>query len=154
MDRTVNRFGSVSLGQHLVLAADILGGRRVGIRIDGQTLSFFDLDTRQLLRTRPNPLTPADISRLRGVRPAGPPPVASPGPVQIQRRVSTTGVVMVARQTIALGRVHAGKTVTIDVTDTELIAACDDGPRTFRRTTELPVRNLKADRPRKVTNET
>jgi hypothetical protein len=27
-----------------------------------------------------------------------------------------------------VGRVHAGKTVTIDVTDTELIVACDDGP--------------------------
>jgi hypothetical protein len=150
VDRTVNRFGSVSLGQHLVLAADILGGRRVGIRIDGQTLSFFDLETRQLLRTRPNPLTAADISRLRGVRPAGPPPVPSPEPVQVQRRVSTTGVVMVARQTVALGRVHAGKTVTIDVTDTELVIACDDGPRTFRRTTNRPIRNLKAGRPRTI----
>ena len=46
VDRTVNRFGSVSLGQHLVLAAEILGGRRVGIRIDTTTLSFFDLETR------------------------------------------------------------------------------------------------------------
>jgi transposase InsO family protein len=154
VDRTVNRFGSVSLGQHLVLAAEILGGRRVGIRIDGKTLSFFDLESRQLLRTRPNPLTAADVSRLRGIRPAGPPPQPSPDPTQVQRRVSATGVVMVARQTIALGRVHAGKTVTIDVNDTELVVACDDGPRTFRRTTELPIRNLKADRPRKVTNET
>jgi hypothetical protein len=42
---------------------------------------------------------------------------------------------------------------SIDVSDTELVVACDDGPRTFRRTTELPVRNLKADRPRKVSNE-
>jgi hypothetical protein len=153
VDRTVNRFGSVSLGQHLVLAADILGGRRVGIRIDGQTLSFFDLDTRQLLRTRPNRLTAADISRLRGVRPAGPPPAASQDPVQVQRRVSTTGVVMVARQTVALGRVHAGKTVTIDVTDTELVVACDDGPRTVRRTTDHPVRNLKVSRPREVSRD-
>jgi hypothetical protein len=42
---------------------------------------------------------------------------------------------------------------SIDVSDTELVVACDDGPRTFRRTTELPVRNLTADRPRKVSNE-
>ena len=42
---------------------------------------------------------------------------------------------------------------SIDVSDTELVVACDDGPRTFRRTTELPVRNLKADRTRKVSNE-
>jgi hypothetical protein len=154
VDRTVNRFGSVSLGQHLILAAEILGGRRVGIRIDPTTLSFFDLETRQLLRTRPNPLTPADVSRLRGVRPAGPPPVPSQEPVRVQRRVSTTGVVVVARQTVALGRGHAGKTVTIDVTDTHLVVACDDGPRTVRRTNQLPIRNLKANRPRKATNET
>ncbi|MCM0678899.1 hypothetical protein NCC78_30140 [Micromonospora phytophila] len=34
---------------------------------------------------------------------------------------------------IALGRVHAGKTVTIHVTDTELAIACDDGTRSFVR---------------------
>ena len=61
--------------QHIVLAADILGGRRVGIRLDTTTLSFFDPDTRQLLRTRPNPLAPAQVARLRGLRPAGPPPM-------------------------------------------------------------------------------
>ncbi|MFF5292653.1 hypothetical protein [Paractinoplanes globisporus] len=59
-------------------------------------------------------------------------------------------MVIVARQVVALGRVHAGKTVSIDVTDTDLTIACDDGPRTVRRTNQLPIRNLKADRPRKV----
>jgi hypothetical protein len=150
VDRTVNRTGSVSLGQHMVLAADVLGGRRVAIRIDATTLSFFDPDTRRLLRTRPNPLTPHEVARLRGLRPAGPPPVPSSEPVRVQRRVSTTGVVMVARQTVALGRVHAGKTVAIDVTDTELVIACDDGPRTVRRSNQRPIRNVKADRPREV----
>jgi transposase InsO family protein len=150
VDRTVNRTGSVSLGQRMVVAADILGGRRVSIRIDQSTLSFFDPETRQLLRTRPNPLTPDEVARLRGLRPAGPPPTASPDPVRVQRRVSDTGVVMVARQTAALGRVHAGKTVAIDVTDTELVVGCDDGPRTIRRTNTLPIRNLKANRPRKA----
>ena len=57
---------------------------------------------------------------------------------------------MVAQQKVALGRGHAGKTGTIDVTDTDLVIACDDGPRTVRRTTQLPVRNLKARRPRKI----
>jgi hypothetical protein len=51
-------------------------------------------------------------------------------------------------KTVALGRVHAGKTVTIDVTETALIVACDDGPRTIRRTNQLPIRNLKAFRAR------
>jgi len=150
VDRTVNRTGSVSLGQRLVVAADVLGGRRVSIRIDQSTLSFFDPETRQLLRIRPNPLTADEVARLRGLRPAGPPPTASPDPVRVQRRVSDTGVVMVARQPVALGRVHAGKTVAIDVTDTELVVGCDDGPRTIRRTNTLPIRNLKANRPRKA----
>jgi hypothetical protein len=30
---------------------------------------FFDPGTRVLLRTRPNPLTPAETTRLRGARP-------------------------------------------------------------------------------------
>ncbi|MFE9652473.1 hypothetical protein [Micromonospora sp. NPDC006431] len=57
---------------------------------------------------------------------------------------------MVVGQKVALGRVHAGKTVTINVTDTELAIACDDGTRLVRRTTDQAVRNLKASRPRKV----
>jgi hypothetical protein len=46
-----------SLGSHRLLAAEIHSGRRVSIRIDTTTLMFFDSDTRELLRTRPNPLT-------------------------------------------------------------------------------------------------
>jgi hypothetical protein len=57
---------------------------------------------------------------------------------------------MVTGQVIALDRVHAGKTVTIHVHDTHLIADCDDGPHTIKRTTDKPVRNLKADRPSKA----
>ena len=60
------------------LAAEILAGRRVGIRIEPATLMFYDLDTRELLRTRPNPLTPTRSQRLRGARPAGPPPRPRP----------------------------------------------------------------------------
>ncbi|GHJ54723.1 hypothetical protein Nm8I071_40300 [Nonomuraea sp. TT08I-71] len=55
---------------------------------------------------------------------------------------------MVFGQKVALGRVHAGNTVTINVTDSELAIACDDGIRTVRRTTDQPVRNIKASRPR------
>jgi hypothetical protein len=63
----------------IVLAAEILGGRRVGIRIEPATLMFYDLGSRELLRTRANPLTPEQVQRLRGVRPAGPPPRPSAG---------------------------------------------------------------------------
>jgi hypothetical protein len=61
---------------------------------------------------------------------------------------------VVAGQKVALGRVHAGKTITIDEGDTELVCHCDDGTRTLRRTTDRPVRNIKADRPRKTSDTT
>jgi hypothetical protein len=35
----------------LLLAAEILGGRKVGIRIEADTIMFYDLDSRELLRT-------------------------------------------------------------------------------------------------------
>ncbi|MFG2167789.1 hypothetical protein [Micromonospora chersina] len=38
--------------------------------------------------------------------------------------------------------------VTIQVTDTELAIACEDGTRIVRRTTDQPARNPKASRPR------
>jgi transposase InsO family protein len=150
VDRTVNNVGTVSLGQHIVLAAEVLRGRRVAVRVDEKTLTFFDPHTRELLRTRPNPLTPAEVAKLRSARPAGPPPQPPTGPVWVQRRASNTGVVMVVGQKIALGRVHAGKTVAIDVSDTTLTVECDDGLRTYRRTNDHPVRSIKAHRPRKV----
>ena len=67
----------------------------------------------------------------------------------MQRRASNTGVVMVCGQKVALGRVHQHQTVTISVSDTTLAIELDDGQtRIVRRTTTLPVRNIKADRPR------
>ena len=107
---------------------------------------FFDLDTRVLLRTRPNPLTTAESAG------SAPPAGRIPTPTidrtgRVQRRASGTGTVMVAGQNIALGRVHAGKTVTIDVTDTSLAVECDDGVRTIRRTNQHRIRNIKANRP-------
>ncbi|MGH8837490.1 MAG: integrase core domain-containing protein, partial [Actinomycetes bacterium] len=153
VDRTVARNGIVSLGGRQVLAADILGGRRVSIRIERQTLQFFDPDSRQLLRTRPNPLSSDQARRLRGARPAGPPPRPSIEPIRVQRRASATGVIMVAGQKIALGRIHAGKTVTVRASDTALTVDAGDGEvRVFRRTTDQPVRSIKGQRPRTATS--
>jgi len=60
VERTVARAGTVSLGQRVVLAAEILAGRRVGIYIEeGVPLLFFDPETRELLRTRPTHSSPA-----------------------------------------------------------------------------------------------
>ena len=67
VERCIARNGRVCLAGQSVPAAEVLAGRLVGIRIEPTTLMFFDLDTRELLRTRPNPLTTGQIRRLRGV---------------------------------------------------------------------------------------
>jgi hypothetical protein len=59
---------------------------------------FFDPDTRDLLRTRPNPLTYDQARKLHGARPAGPPPRPRTEPITVQRRASNTGIIMVAGQ--------------------------------------------------------
>jgi transposase InsO family protein len=148
VERCIARNGRVCLAGQSVPAAEILAGRHVGIRIEPTTLMFFDLDTRELLRTRANPLTADQIARLRGSRPAGPPPRPATEPVRVQRRASNTGIVMVVGQKVALGRVNAYRTVTIAVSETTLAIELDDGEvRVVRRTTTLPVRNIKANRP-------
>ncbi|MCM3297256.1 IS481 family transposase [Streptomyces pseudogriseolus] len=152
VDRVVNNSGLVGLGGHQVLAAEILGGRQVGIRIDDETLSFFDPSSRELLRVRTNPLTSEEVRRLRGLRPTGPPPRPRVEPVRVQRRVSAVGTVMVCRQVVSLGRPYAGQTVTVHVTDTTITVDLDGQIRVIRRTTDVPVRNVKANKPHKVSD--
>lgn len=113
VDRTISCGGLVALGKHRLLAAEILSGRRISIRIEAATLMFFDPDTRELLRTRPNPLSYDQARTLRGARPAGPLPRPRTEPVTVQRRPSATGVIVVAGQKLALGRTHAHTIVTV-----------------------------------------
>jgi len=91
----------------------------VGIRIEPGALMFFDSAPRVLLRTRPNPMTWKQVSRFRGARPAGPPPRPPSEPIRVQRRASATGVIMVCRQKIALGRACAGQTLVVAVSDND-----------------------------------
>jgi transposase InsO family protein len=151
VERVVSRGGTITLGGQVILAAEILGGRQVGVRIEEATLLFFDLQTRELLRTRPNPIPPGKARFLRGVRPTGPPPRPSVEPITVQRRASNSGVIMVCGQKVALGRIHHHQTLTIRVSETTLAIELDDGEtRVVRRTTTQAVRNIKADRPRTV----
>jgi transposase InsO family protein len=146
VDRSVSNAGIVSLAGRQVLAAEILRGRQVTIRIEPATLLFFDPDTRELLRARPNPLTPEQAVRLRGARPAGPPPRPRTEPVTVQRRVSATGTICVCRQTVALGRIHARRIVTVHVAEHTLAIELDDETRTVRRTTTNPIVVIKGSR--------
>jgi transposase InsO family protein len=151
VDRTVARNGAVHLAGRYVPAGEILAGRRVSVRIEEATLMFFDPETRELLRTRPSPLTWDQARAMRGARPAGPPPRPSTEPVTVQRRASNTGVIMVAGQKIALGRSCARQVVTVHVAaETITIDLDDQDSRTVRRTTTQPVRSIKAAQPRKA----
>jgi transposase InsO family protein len=150
VDRAVNKGGIVSLAGKQVLAAEILGGRPVIVRIEPATLMFLDPQTRELLRVRPNPLTREQALRLQGARPAGPPPRPRTEPVTVQRRVSATGVITVCRQHVSLGRVHAGRTVRVHVSEHTLAIELDDETRTVRRTTNRPVVVVKANRPHRA----
>jgi hypothetical protein len=150
VDRTISRDGAVHLAGSHVLAAEILGGRRVTIRIEETTLMFFDPETRELLRTRPSPLIWDQARNLRGARPAGPPPRPSTEPVTAQRRASNTGVVMIAGQKIALGGIHAGHVVTVHVAAETITIDLGEDTRTVRRTTTQPVRTIKTAQSRKA----
>ena len=90
VERTVANNGTVSLGHRVILAAWMLAGRRVGIYIEeGCPLLFFDPETRQLLRTRANPLEPGEAAQLqRGACRPGPCPGPRPNrsPRNVARR--------------------------------------------------------------------
>jgi hypothetical protein len=150
LDRTLGSAGFVSVGSHRILVSERRAGMRVGIRVDGAALAVFDPHTRELLRTHANPLTLEQTIKLRGARPAGPPPVVRTEPIVVQRRVSNNGGISICGQRTWLGREHARKTVTIHVGDEMLTIDLDDGPRTVRRTTSKPVAVVKARGPRKV----
>jgi hypothetical protein len=152
VDRTISPGGTFALGGHVLVGAAILAGRRVGIRIEPTTMLLFDLDTRTLLRTRPNPLSAEQVTRLRGARPAGPPPRPALEPVRVQRLVDHHGTVSVCGQRVGLGRAHARRTLTVAVSDTTLAIELDDGDtHIVRRTTTSPAITIKARSPRTVT---
>jgi len=64
-------------------------------------------------------------------------------PVIVQWRASNSGSICVALQKVALGRVHAYETVSVEVTETQLRVHCDDGIRIIARTTTLPITRVQ-----------
>jgi transposase InsO family protein len=155
VDRVISAAGTFTLGGRILVGAAILAGRQVGIRIEPTTLLLFDLDTRTLLRTRPNPLTGEQVLRLRGARPAGPPPRPALEPVRVQRLVDHHGTVSVCGQRVGVGRAYARRTLTVLVSDTTLAIELDDGDvHIVRRTTTSPAVTIKARSPRTVNTET
>jgi len=112
VDRMVNGAGLVGLAGTQLSVGYELAGQRVTLRMDGTQMTVISHDG-DLLRTLPCPVLPADRHRLRGARTARSRPPQPGGPITVQRRVSCRGSLMVARQKIHAGMIHAGKTATV-----------------------------------------
>jgi hypothetical protein len=108
VDRTVN---AVGLAGDQVSVGFQLAGQRVTLRMEGLMAVLGHGGT--LLRTMACPI-PADRRYLlRGARRARSLPPQPGAPITVQRRVSSRGGLMAARQKIHAGMIHAGKTATV-----------------------------------------
>jgi transposase InsO family protein len=146
VDRLVNATGAISLAGRQHPVGYHFAGRRVTVRIDRGVLQLVADGT--LLRSLPNPLTPADLARIRDARPAGRAPVPPPEPIRVDRRVSSRGALAVAGQRIHVGIVHAGRTLAVEAADTTWRVYDDAGLITEApRTTTKCIARFKVHKP-------
>jgi Integrase core domain len=149
VDRLVSTNGLIGLAGRRHPVGSHFAGRRLTVRLDRGLLQLVDQGS--LLRSLPNPLTPAEQARLRDARPAGPPPAPAPEPLRVQRRVSCRGALVVAKQRIHVGIVHAGRTLTVEAADTTWRIYDDDGGgglvAEVVRTTTKPLARFKVHKP-------
>lgn len=142
VDRTVNATGLIGLAGRQHPIGYHFAGRRLTVRLDSGLLQ--PVEDGVLLRSLPNPLTPAEQARIRDARPAGPPPE----PVRVQRRISDRGSLTVARQRIHVGMMHAGRTVTVESAEhTFRVYDGDELLTEAARTTPLPIARFKVRKP-------
>jgi hypothetical protein len=134
VERTVNACGLLALA-----------GRQHPVGFHG-VLHLLDGD-RTVLRSLPNPLSPAELHRIRDARPAGPPP-ASTTALRVDRRVSSRGSICIAHQKIQVGIGHAGRAVTVEEADTTFRVYNGDQLLTeVVRTTAHTISRFKARKP-------
>ena len=145
VDRTVNAAGLVSLGYQQVGVGSPLAGQRVTLRMEGPLMAVLGHDG-TLLRTLACPIPPDRRSRLRGARSGRSLPPQPGGPITVQRRVSSRGGLMVARQKIHAGMIHAGKTATVICENTCFRVVIDgDTAAVVPRTTTSEIHRYKAN---------
>src|SRR4051812_33299203 len=140
VDRTV---GAVGLAGRQHPVGYHYAGRRVTVRIDQRPLQL--VQDGVLLRSLPNPFTPAELARLRDARPAGPPHPNLP-----QHHYEWSGgssaaapLTVVAGQRIHVGMLHAGLTVSIETGDTPW--RFYPGRRIAHRSRPQPHQNRRVD---------
>lgn len=141
--RTVDRDGYVGLGGTKVLLDPPLAGQRVTLRFEGALLHV--LSAGRLVKTLPAPLEPRQRAALRGARPATEPLPPPAPPQRAVRRVNQNGRIMVAGQSLRVGRTYAGQTVVIATKDTVLRVLLNDVElTTHARKPGLQITVLKA----------
>ena len=145
VDRTANATGVVSLADQQIGVGSPLAGQRVTLRMEGPLMAVLGLDG-TLLRTLACPV-PADRRfRLRGARRGRSLPPQPGGPITVQRRVSSRGGLMVARQKIQAGMIHAGKVATVICENTCFRVVIDgETAAVVPRTTTSEIHRYKAN---------
>jgi hypothetical protein len=145
VDRTVNATGLISLAGRQVGVGSPLAGQRVTLRMEGPLMAVLGHDG-TLLRTLACPIPAYRRSRLRGARRARSMPPQPGGPITVQRRVSSRGGLMAARQKIRAGIIHAGKTATVICENNHFRVVIDGGTAAVApRTTISEVHRCKAN---------
>jgi transposase InsO family protein len=145
VDRTVNATGLVSLGDQQAGVGLPLAGQRVTLRMEGPLMAVLDHDG-TLLRTMACPIAADRRYRLRGARRGRSLPPQPGGPITVQRRVSSRGGLMVARQKIHAGMINAGKVATVICENTCFRVVIDgETAAVAPRTTTSEVRRYKAN---------
>ena len=147
VDRTISACGLLGLAGRQHPVGYHLAGRRVIARLDHGVLHLLDQD-RTVLRSLPNPLSAADLARLRDARPAGPAPTPPTSLLRVDRRISSRGSLSVAGQRIQVGIGHAGRTVTVEQADTSFrVYDADQLLIEVVRTTTKTIARFKARKP-------
>jgi hypothetical protein len=121
LERTVNASGTISVASHVISAGLPLAGQRVTLRLDGPLAHILSGGT--VVRTVACPVPAQARARLRGARAGTPGPPRLPEALQVKRRVSVRGAIMIGGQRIQAGLPHAGKTAQVAIeADTYQIA--------------------------------
>ncbi|MEV0725610.1 IS481 family transposase [Micromonospora purpureochromogenes] len=146
VERLVNATGLIGLAGRQHPVGYHFAGQRVTVRLDRGLMQITADGV--LLRSLPNPLTTAEIARIRDARPAGPPPQPAAQPLRVERRVSCRGSLVIAGQRIHVGIARAGATLTVEAADTTFrVYDADQLVTEVPRTTAKPVARFKARKP-------
>jgi hypothetical protein len=119
--------------------------RAAGHAAEGPLMAVLACDG-SLLRTLACPIPPGRRSRLRGARRARSLPPQPGGPITVQRRVSSRGGLMVARQKIHSGMIHVGKIATVICENNHFRVVIDgETAAVVPRTTTSEIHRYKAN---------